>query len=122
MRKPNVALKTVLMNMDVLYSTLVISIPRFQSIFLATTIQTLNCYRFNIPIENLIMNVIQKPRPLICGRSVLPFEIIFIQCTLLFREEPGTNAEMRPSLSRVKFNMAAKVGFSHMAIVFRKFL
>ena len=43
---PNAALKTALMNIDVLYLTLlvVISILRFRNTFLAATIQALTCY------------------------------------------------------------------------------
>ena len=59
--KPNAArrrLKTVLMNIDVLYWALlvVISIPRFQNTFLAATIQTLTCYLSLL--KNLVMNAI----------------------------------------------------------------
>ena len=67
--KSNVALKTVLMIIDVLYSTIlvVISLPRFQNTFLATTIQTLVCYLFLL--KSLVMNAIlsgkrAKPKPL----------------------------------------------------------
>ena len=54
--KPNAALKTVLINIDVLYLTLLVVIPRFQNTFLAATIQKLICYLS--PLKNLLMNAI----------------------------------------------------------------